>query len=379
MSVFTEKRSEVQAELTTLSRNIQDLLAEAGAHIVRSPSLPDEEPHATLTARDAELAARLAELRSTHDRIVAIGDRMGEIGRQRAELERRRKEIGDQLEPHYRTIGENAFRVFRDNPLVDQEYADIFTPVLDAHEELKRAREELDRAESELAEKPFLEKMVLRGRIIVLRNRLTVRESQLERLYRDAGRQIAGTDFITTIGDPGLDEAAAPFLDLMEETRSLDQEIASLDDERESLERELSGLGVERRPGSRIGELDREIEEVEKERQTLLAEIATAVKGSDLVETLEDEVRTALEEVSQTESKLEATQKRLERLDAAIEAERLSGDIDQLDQSIARKRGQIATLTDEIEELEQRKAAIRTRVDEAERTRGPVEDLLQHP
>lgn len=377
MSAFTEKRTEVQAELADLSRELQDLLAEAGTRIVRSESLPDEEPYTTLAARDAELASRLGELETTRERIVAIGDRMGEVGRQRDELEKRRREIGSRLEPHYQTIGENAFRVFRDNPLVDQEYADIFTPVLDAHEELKQARNELDRAEAELAEKPFLEKMVLRGRIIVLRNRLSVRESQLDRLYRDAGRQIAGTDFITTIGDPGLDEAAAPFLELMDESRRLDREIEALDEERESLQGELSDLGVERRPGSRIGELDREIEQAERERRDSLAEIATAVKGSDLAATLDDDTRTALDEVAQVESRLESTRQRIERLDAAIEAERLSGEIDQLDQSIARKRAQIATLTGEIEELEKKKAGIRTRVDEAERTRGSVEELLQ--
>ncbi|MFW5744314.1 MAG: hypothetical protein ACOC37_03480 [Spirochaetota bacterium] len=377
MSVFTEKRTEVQAELTSLSRKLQDLLAEAGTRIVRSESLPDEEPYTTLTARDAELAARLQDVRTTRERIVAIGDRMGEIGRQRDELEKRRKEIGSELEPHYQTIGENAFRVFRDNPLVDQEYADIFTPVLDAHEELKHARDELSRAEGELAEKPFLEKMVLRGRIIVMRNRLTVRESQLERLYRDAGRQIAGTDFITTIGDPGLDEAASPFLELMDESRRLDDEIAALDEERESLQGELSALGVERRAGSRIGELDSQIEQAEQQRRESLSEIATAVKGSDLVETLDDDTRAALEEISQAESQLESARDRLERLDAAIEAERLHGDMDQLDQSIARKRAQIATLTDEIEDLEQKKAGIRSRVEEAERARGPVENLLE--
>ena len=377
MSAFTQKRTEIQAELTSLSRNLQGLLADAGARIARSESLPDEEPYTTLTARDAELAARLQDVRSTRERIVAIGDRMGEVGRQRDELERRRKEIGSQLEPHYQTIGENAFRVFRDNPLVDQEYADIFTPVLDAHEELKQARDELSRAEGELAEKSFLEKMVLRGRIIVLRNRLTARESQLERLYRDAGRQIAGTDFITTIGDPGLDEAAAPFLELMDESHRLDEEIAALDEERASLQGELSALGVERRPASRIGELDNQIEQVEQQRRESLSEIATAVKGSELGETLGDETRAALEEVSRTESQLESTRDRLERLDAAIEAERLHGDMDQLDQSIARKRAQIAALTDEIEKLEQKKAGVRTRVEEAERARGPVDDLLE--
>lgn len=376
MSAFTDKRVEVQATLASFERMIQDLLAEAGRMLVESGHLPAEEPYSSLLEADRRQIERIGTLRSTHERIVAIGERLAEIAKARAELEHRGRELGAELEPHYRTIGENAFRVFRDNPLIDQEYADIFTPVLDAAEEIKQSRSELARAEAELSEKPFLEKMVLRGRIIVLRNRLSLRESALERLYKDAGRQIAGTDFITTIGDPGLDEAAAPFLDLMDESRRIEQEMAVLDEERASLRSELSGLGVERRPAARISELDHEIEQAESTRRESLIQIATAVAGSDLAQEVGGEAADRFEEIAQARRREEAARDRLARIDAALEAERLSGDRDQVDASMKRKRDQIESITGDINELERKKADLARRIEAAEARRGPVEDLL---
>lgn len=376
MSAFSEKRTEVRAEYAELTKKLHSRLAQAGQKIIESDVLPSEEPYATLTARDREISERIDELRRTHDRIVAVGQRMADIKRAREELEQRHKEIGNELAPHYQTIGENAFRVFRDNPLIDQEYADVFTPLLDAHEEIRQTRADLSRAESELAEKPFLEKMVQRGRIIVLRNRLAMRENHLERLYREAGKQISATNFITTIGDPQLDEAAAPFLDLMDESQRIEREIGSLDDERSALQEEISNLGVAHRPATRIKELDEEITVAEAQRSESLADIATAAKGSDLENELSPEARSALDEAKATEETRNEAQEKLDRLDAALRVEQLSGDLDQIDSSIDRKRKQIASLTTDIEELERQKTGIEEQVKEAEAKRGSVEELL---
>ena len=377
MSAFTEKRSDVQTEHARLSREIHEQLAAAGKSLIESGVLPAEEPYRALLAREQDAAQQIDELTRTRDRIVEIGERTGSIEEQQQKLQKRRKEIGAELDPHYQTIGEQAYRVFRNNPLIDQEYADIFTPVLDAHEELRQLRGDLERAESEIAEKPFLEKMVLRGRIIVLRNRLSAKESQLERLYRDAGRQISATDFITTIGDPELDEAAAPFLDLMDEARRLDEESSALTDEAGRLEEELDSLGVERRPATRLSEISEAMQRAQSELDEIRAAIATAAKGSELVEQADAETKELLHRLEETEEAKQACEEKLERLDAAIRAERVAGDIDQLDASIARKQSQIEALTRDINELETRKDELQGQLHEAEEKRGPVEDILR--
>jgi len=377
MSAFTDKRAEVQSELSSLSGELEQQLAEAGAALLESGILPDEEPYATLVSEEAQASARVRETQAKRERIVSIGERLGEIESTVAELQKRGNEISGELAPHYQTIGENAFRVFRDNPLIDQEYADIFTPVLNAAEELRGTRSELEQAESELAEKPFLEKMVLRGRIIVLRNRLALRETQMERLYREAGRQISATDFITTIGDPGLDEAAAPFLDLMEESQRVEREIAALEEERASLREELASLGVERRPATRLSELQEQLTGAQTRQERFRAEIATAARGSALLESAGDGVRKRLDAVEKIEKEQNKARRKLESLDAAIRVEQLSQEIDQIDSAADRKRAQVKTLTEEIEALERKKAGLENQVAEAARTRGPVEKLLK--
>jgi len=248
--------------------------------------------------------------------------------------------------------------------------------VLNASEELRQTRLELERAEAELSEKPFLEKMVLRGRIIVLRNRVALRETQLDRLSRDAGRQIAATDFITTIGDPALDQAAAPFLDLLEESQRKEREIAALGDERSALRDELRTLGVERRPASRLNELDSAIEEARSRRDEARASIATSAKGTDFARSLGDEIQQTFESIGSIEAAQEAARECLRRLEAAIRIEKLSGEIDQIEASADRKRQQIASLSADIEELERRKAGLEDQVAEAKQTRGSVEELL---
>jgi chromosome segregation ATPase len=204
-----------------------------------------------------------------------------------------------------------------------------------------------------------------------------MRENHLERLFREAGKQISNTDFITTIGDPGLDEAAAPFLELMDESQRLEQEIKVLEEERSTLQSELETLGVARRPAGRLHEINDEIREAESQRAESLAAIARSAAGSELVSQLGDEIQEALEQVRTTEQQRETAQETLNRLDAALEAERLSGDVDQMESSIKRKRDQIQNLTNDIEALEREKAGLQARIEEAERKRGSVEELLR--
>ncbi len=375
MSAFTDKREEIRSELSFLEERLRAQLAAAGQAIVESDRVVADAPPDPLIASDAQLGARLKELHDIRDRVVEIGSRLTEIKQAGDELDKRRKELGAQLEPHYQAIGENAFRVYRSNPLVDQEYADIFTPVQEAHEEIRQTKGELEQAESELEDKPFLEKMVVRGRIIVLRNRLSLRESQIARIYRDAGKQIAATDFITTIGDPELEKAAAPFLEMMDESHRLEDETAALEVERESLQDELKTLGVERRAATRLSEIDDLIQAAEAERKESLIAIANAVRETSDAD-FGDEARVELETVGAIERDRHEARERLERVEAAIQIERMRGEADHVETTIGRKRSQIEKLQADIDELERQKASLEGMIAEAEKRRGPQDDLL---
>ena len=81
--------------------------------------------------------------------------------------------------------------------------------------------------------------------------------------------------------------------------------------------------------------------------------------------------------MEETQEAKRTCEEKLDRLDAAIRAERVAGDVDQLDTSIARKQSQIEALTRDINGLEEQKDELQGQLREAEEKRGPVEDLLR--
>ena len=372
MSAFAQSKTRIEERLARESGELKELLTEIGKHLVDAQRLPDDEPFADLLSQQGSAQATISELEATRDRIVSITQRTDEIQRTLADIGQRRKAIDSDLEPQYREIGAQAFRVFRDNPLIDQEYADIFTPLLESHEEARRLERELEAAQAELADKNFLEKMVTRGRVVVLRNRIAIKEGQQRRMHTDAGRQIAGTDFVRTIGDPSLDEAAAPFLELMEESKRLAADARVLEDERAALAAELETLGVDRRADSRLADLRKAISDGERTRNEVLVQIAEEARRSELDA---KELAASGEALSALDQAITADADLVRRLEKAIEAERVRGDIDQLDTQIERKKQQIATLEADIGQLDERRADLASKETKLKKQRGPVKDL----
>src|SRR6056297_2410004 len=108
MSAFTDKRAEVQSELSSLSEELEQQLAETGAALLDSGVLPGEEPYSTLVSEEEQATARILEMQEKRERIVAIGERLAEIESIFFDLQKPAYEISSELAPHYQTIGENA-------------------------------------------------------------------------------------------------------------------------------------------------------------------------------------------------------------------------------------------------------------------------------
>jgi chromosome segregation ATPase len=375
MSGYARAKTGVEERLARATNERRTLLAGIGRRLLETGTKSNDAAIVEALQRESESRSRLEEIERTRDRIAAIGDRVANIQKQQTALSERQKQIDAELEPQYRTIGEEAFRVFRDNPLIDQEYADIFTPLLELSEELRQLGREIEAAEAESANKAFLEKMVVRGRLIVLKNRLAIKEGQNRRLRTEAGRQIAATDFIRTIGDPALDGAAEPFLELMEESGRITGEIAALEDERAALVDELATLGVERRPETRLAELARAADSARLENENALVTVAEAHRAG-----AGDTQETGLADEMETLSKLEATiaadRQLVHRLAKAMEVDKVRSEIDQIEAQIARKKQQLENINADIGSLEGRRDGLVATETELKGERGDLDELL---
>ncbi len=372
MNTFAQTKVKIGDRLGKTIGKRKTLLIDMGRALIEEGALPEKDPFPALVSEEGAAATAIAEIEGQRDRISSIVARLDGIKQTQNDMGQRQKAIDSELEPKYREIGTEAFRVFRDNPLIDQEYAEIFRALLESHEETRNLERDLQTANAELADKNFLEKVVVRGRVIVLRNRLAIKEGQQRRMYTDAGRQIAGTDFVRTIGDPALDEAAAPFLELIEESKRLVAESGVLEDERKSLASELTTLGVERKADHRLAELNKELREAEAKHHDALMALARSAREAKLDS---ESIASRSEDLNDVEAEIERDQVLIERLEKAIEAGRVQADIDQLTAQIERKRQQIASIEADIERLEKRRNDLSETEKQLEAERGSLDDL----
>ncbi len=374
MGELQQLRTSTERTIDELQKERAERAAAVAEAALKQHDVPSGEPFEQLLRKEREFADRLRNLVSRKEQAQAILGRVSELEEQKKALDGEHKALMRNLEPLFRPIGENAFRVYRENPLVDQEYAEVFAPLVEQYELIKSSEREVGRLEKEEESKPFLERVVIRGRLALARNRLTSRKAQLERLFGKAGRQIVNTEFVTSIGDPSLDEVTSPFLDRIETRQRVEHDLQIVEDELTTLSKEYAELCEGYRAKGCVAELDEAISSEMVQRQQVLAKIGSAMAASESA-SLSGEAGTQLEALRVIEKQVGEKQAFLERVRAAIEVERLDAELDANQKSIERKQSQIKELEISIEDLKKTKSKLEAEKSEQERLQGERSEL----
>ncbi len=377
MSDFKKLRSSAERILTKLDAELQTLRSAAGEALLE---VRPETVESTLYDRESELAEHIKTGVATRERAVELRDRISELSTRRDDAESEHKRLTRDLEPLYAPVGSRAFAIYRDNPLVDQEYSEIFAPLVGVLEQVRESRREVESLEAEAENKPFIEKVVVRGRLALARNRLATHENRLGKFEASAGKQILSTDFVAAIGDPQLDAAAAPYLERIESIERIERDLSSLADEISSLRDKLRDICDGKSAGQCIASLEDDLDAITHSRQEVLALIAEAVEAgtdSDDIAAMPPAARVAVEACTAVASRIADQRTLIERLDAAIEAERLDLDIRSLCDSIDRKQRQIDALTGDIASLDERRRTALAQKAAVETVRGDVSTLTE--
>ena len=375
MSDFRKLRSNAEQTRAELEAELHRLRSAAGEALLETH--PDTV-ESTLYDREAELTEHIRATAATRERAVQLRDRIAELSARRDDAEAEYKRLTHDLEPLYAPVGSRAFVIYRDNPLVDQEYAEIFTPLVAVLEQVRESRREVESLEAELEDKPFIEKVIVRGRLALARNRLATHEGRLQKLEVGAGKQILATDFVAAIGDPSLDAAAAPYNERIDSIERIERELSSLADEIESLRGKLRDICDGKPAGQCIASLEDELDAITRNRQEVLALIAEATEtgaDDDAIAAMPAAARDAVNACRAISERIADHGGLIERLDAAIRVERLDQEIRALSDSIDRKQLQIDALTGDIAELDERRRASQSEKAAAEAVRGDSSTL----
>lgn len=243
MGDLEERIETISQERSELERARAEVLEAIGrsAYAQRSglPIGPDDP--AVAAVRDAEERLKGIELRIS-GREEARRREEG-IEQEIANTRSRIEAIEEELDPLFEAIGRSAFAVFQDNPFIDPPYAELFQELNEEVQALEELEHELAEEEHDIEGKPFLDRMLARGKITWLRSRKQSREHSIEKLQRKVGKRVVETDFGDVVEDAGLNAATRPY-------EQQHQRIETLREQMRSLEADLRHHQAEMQDGS---------------------------------------------------------------------------------------------------------------------------------
>ena len=375
MSQFGERAQALHEHQDSLRAELHAVLADAGSHLLEKPAQSPGTDLAQIREREREVTEQVRAVEAARARIGEIQDRLLAAKEQGSEIQSEIRRLSENMDPIYEEIGRLAFEVYRGNPLVDQEYADIFSALVEVNSELSGIEAAIGDQEALLEAKPFLEKMVIRGRIALLKNRRVTREGSFRRLVRSAGRDIMGTAFVDEIGDPKLTAAAEPYRDRLKTARERESDFDAVNEERHALNEELEKLGATKRPHKKREELESDLLTLTQTRNAIRVELASAVRQVPKDE-LPTKCRSLFGKAAKIEQRLDELAVLSDRVQAALDVEQLEHDVEQLTAEIKRKEAHQTKLKKESATLKREKKEADLRLEEKQQDRGPAEEIL---
>ncbi len=372
-STIREINQEVQRTNTEIRKNE----AAVGTWLATEPrdevlSQASEELATALEQRD-QLAAQIGEYDSTVETIERLLGEQEALATKTVDLKRELAQLKESSKEHLTRIGDASFTVFRENPLVDQEYADIFAPLLENFELIRDLDRQIEAKEQQIEERSFLDRMVERGRLMLLRNRRSNLAAQTPRLHQTAGKAIVETPFVDALDDPRLTEVAAPYRKDIKRIREIENDLEAISEQNEQINGELASVGTDRGPDRRIASL----QEARAETVGSLQEVEATtgrlyLAGSpDVPSQISAQVQSIRELATENDSRRE----RIRRLQAALRVSQLGDRIDAIDRDIERKELSVQRLQQEIGDLRGKRSQTEEERSQAEQERGDSSEL----
>ena len=377
MDSYKQKIDRLQAEMEQKRALIAQDHVAIGSHLLANE--PAKLSSKKLAAQKDEVSRIETEIESHKRYIEKINTVLNRQQQIANDIEKHRLEI-EELEqsvaPMYEQIGEQAFEIYKQNPFVDQQFVDMFSELVKNQEDIRDIDEQLDHLERETGEKPFLDRMVAKGKIALLRNRRTTREQNTPRLMRKAGKAVTESNFVTVVDAPALTRALEPYHEVHTRIDQIRRLITDLENERATLDSELAELEADKKPVHRVSELEQQIESL----RVTLQSVYQRTGDTYLTEFNKDEqppqaIAEPTARVQTRKNEIAALEKQIDRLRAAIAVEELNDKISgyqkkigALEEKIAEQQRMVQQYQQEMTDAEAEKARL-------EKQRGPLDEL----
>lgn len=377
MDSYRKKIDRLQAELSDKQRLIAENQVTVGSHLLlNEPSLFTDGALAEQKAEADRIQAEIEAEQQLISRINSLVDRRQAMESQIETHQEEIESLEESVTPMYEDIGKHAFEVYKENPFVDQAYVDMFSELVKNQEDIRDIDQQLEQLERETEEKPFLDRMVAKGKVALLRNRRTTREQNTPRLLRKTGKAVAESNFVTVVDAPSLTSTLEPYQSVHTRIDEIRRQIADLEGERDAVDEELKETGADKRPTRRTGGIEQQIESLQQSLQQVhrtVGEIYGAGLKKD--DTPVAAIAEAVERIRELEKECTATEKQIERLQAAIAVDEVSAKIEGFQKKVLTLEEKIAEQQQKIQEHQNQISEAEAEKSRLEKIRGPVDKL----
>ncbi len=374
MPDYAKRIAELTAILGETEEGAARLRKELGTKVVRLKKTERPDGTEELFEEYKRLTQIIDSAGTDIERMSTIDTRQTEIQTEMKELRAEHEKLDKGLEPVFHQIGGVAFRLFREHPLVDTGYSSAFASLARYYDQVRAIDKELEQigAGDDGGSRKILEKVSLRSREFILRNRKTVKENQLPRLLTNAGHELAATDFINAMDDGELNRVSEPLREVRERQTEIEQQLEALREESGQLVAEFNTVAEGRKLAPARKQRETQIENAKDQLNTVLVSLGTTAESAEL-----PSLSTEIEEIRAEESRVAHFTTLIVRLEAGRESIRVQKSIDALVARREKAQQQIADLESHVESLQKEQAERKAELAQLSKERGDERELFE--
>lgn len=374
MPDYNTRISELTDVLAETNQGIKRLQRELGTKVVRLKKADRPKDSESLFEEHKSLTETIGAAGDAIERMAAIDTRQHEIRDTMKKLREEHESLDKGLDPVFEQIGAVAFRLFKEHPLVDASYSSVFENLAKYYDGVRSIETELEQigAGDDGTNRRFLEKIGLRSREFILRNRRSIKENQLPRLLTTAGQELAAGDFIESMEDEELNRVAQPLIDVRNRQSEIDSRLNDLSSESGRLVEEFNTVSG----GRKLAPARRDRESQIDSARDRLAQVLLALGKLAENENIES-LRTEIDAIRQEEARAAHFRSLLARLGAGREVIRVEREIDTLVARREKAAGQIRELEVHIAALEEEQRTRKAELAQYRSERGEEKELFE--
>jgi chromosome segregation ATPase len=275
------------------------------------------------------------------------------------------------------SIGRAAYRAYKDHPVAGEAPEAWFESLKKLEQELSELEDEQKTLQEHGREGKFFKKFRETGRSMYVKGLLSLRRKAGSRVYYEVGKQISGSPGLKEeLGDRRLEQALAPFEANDRQIKTLHQELDELHGDQEKKWSELKNMGAHRSHQKRVREIESEIRRIESKLQDSFEGLGTLGRNGKVDLPQNAETARLIHRMEEIERGTRSKEKRIRRLNAALQVDALHDQLGGLAARISRLEGEIETRRRDIETLHAQITVGEKEIQRMQRIRGSKQSLL---